>query len=414
VTVAPQLTNGTGPQEDVDLSLVEPNPFHEPRASPIGVDPFVGLTHDEVLELDFPEGRELIVGLVPCGAVGTIAGVPETHKSWLAHAIAVRVASGMGAVLGCDVVGTGRVGYFWQDDSTREEAERVKLFHRIDESPAGLPLRWFLNEGLELPADIGRLRDTVKALELVLVILDSFYNFLPGIDLKDDAAEKIVALLKREIADATGCSVLIVDHMPWATETNRQRLRAYGGVFKNAATRFGIYIDANGKNLSIEARGNNIRGFKKRAAYWDDGALELRLVEAGDHDEKVEQKAVEVLKFLEEHPGTHSLGAVRKGAHGGATTVDPALKLLKARDRVYDLSERDEAGSDRAGKPQQWIAAIHAPEPPLTLSTLVQTRSNTVDADPQSDDPVSSLYKGLGSQRDRVNSASPVIDEALE
>ena len=55
--------------------------------------------------------------------------------------------------------------------------------------------------------------------------------------------------------------------MPWATDANRQRLRAYGGVFKNAATRFGIYIDANGKNLSIEARGNNIRGFKKRAAY---------------------------------------------------------------------------------------------------------------------------------------------------
>jgi hypothetical protein len=120
---------------------------------------------------------------------------------------------------------------------------------------------------------------TVERFELVLLVVDSFYNVTPGIDLRDKEAEQVVALLKSEIADATGCTVLIVDHMPWATETNRGRLRAYGGVFKNAATRFGIYIDAHASKLTVEARGNNIRGFRSTPARWDAETLMLELLQ---------------------------------------------------------------------------------------------------------------------------------------
>lgn len=246
-------------------------------------EPLNGLTHAEVLELDLPEQRYLIDGLIPAGAAGTIAAVPESHKSWLAQAIAVRVAAGQGWVLGRQVKSQGPVGYVWQDDSTREEAERVKAFEAAHAQPRDLAITWFLNPGLTFPRDFARLRSTIQRQQLVLVVLDSLYNFLPGVDLKDDLPEKIIAQLKTEICDPTGCSVLVVDHMPWATEQNRSRLRAYGGVFKNAATRFGIYIDIVNDKIHIEARGNNITGFKS-LAYWDDDDLELKLV-AGNTDE---------------------------------------------------------------------------------------------------------------------------------
>ena len=278
-------------------------------------EPFEGLTHAEVLALELPaDERYLVEDLIPAGAVGTIAGVPETHKSFLAQAIAVRVASGVEEVLGRPVLTSGRVGYVWQDDSRREEVERVRLFERAHPSPPDLSLRWFLNVGLSLPADLARLRATVEKQRLDLLILDSFYLVVFGIDLKDSAAEQVIVLLKREISDPTGCTVLIVDHMPWATDSNRGRLRGYGGVHKGAAIRFGIYVDADGKKLYVEARGNNIKGFKKTPAHWDEDALELRLVDVQHVNEaELDER---VLGYLSEHDWS-SGNAVEKHVTGG-------------------------------------------------------------------------------------------------
>jgi hypothetical protein len=354
----------------------------------VAAQPFAGLTHDQVLDLDFPNVRELVRDLVPAGAVGTIAGVPETYKSWLAQAIAVRVAAGAGSVLGCDVVQAARVGYFWQDDSTREEAERVKLFETVHESSPWLSLVWFLNQDVALPGDLERLRATIEELKLELVVLDSFYNFLPGADLKADDAERVVALIKREISDKTGATVLVVDHMPWATETNRQRLRAYGGVFKNAATRFGIYIEANGNKLSIEARGNNIRGFKKRAAYWDEQALELRLIDATDHDEHVERCAEKLLAHLTEHPGSHTTTALAKTLSVRDDTVKDAGELLKARAVVFDHGRDGGPWSGKNGAARYWIAAIHAASHGIdTTAQLFGPRSAEVNGWASEDAP---------------------------
>lgn len=331
---------------------------HEPAA------PYEGLTHDQAKARELPaEGRYLVDGLVPAAAVGTIAGVPEAYKSFLAQATATRCAVGEGEVLGYRVERQTRVGYFWQDDSEREELERIQLFEQVHETPNGLPLRWFLNEGVSLPRDLERLRATVEQYRLELCVLDSFYNFAVGVDLREAEAEVLVARLKSEIADPCKCTVLVVDHMPWATEQNRKRLRAYGGVHKGAAVRFGIYIDVEGKKLWIEARGNNIRGFKRRPAYWDEDALELRLVEkAGpeEHESKVEERAEAALEWLVEHPGRHSTTAVRQGVGGRESVTDEALEALKARAGVLDLGRDGGPWSGRSGDARYWIASVHA------------------------------------------------------
>jgi AAA domain len=311
--------------------------------------PFRGLIHDEALALELPPERYLVNDLIPVGGVGTIAGVPETHKTFVAQATAVRVARGAGEILGCPVAQAGRVGSFWQDDATREELERIKLFERVHAGPSGLALWWFLNLGLELPRDLDRLRATIDELRLDLVILDSFYNVATTVDLKDEGAERIVALLKLRIADATGCTVLIVDHMPWATEANRQRLRAYGGVFKNAATRFGIYIDAVGTNLHVEARGNNIVGFKKTPAYWDADTLELRLVDIQHADE--EELDERVLTYVTDHPGEPQK-TIEGEVEGGRESIRKALERLAS----HELLAK---GPGRYPRGKYWYPASH-------------------------------------------------------
>ena len=133
----------------------------------------------------------LVQDLVPIGAVGTIAGVPETYKSWQALHLASMIATGEGELYGKGVSHSGPVGYFWQDDSTREEAERIKLYDRVRRDGSDMDVRWFLNEGLRLPDELERLRATIVEYHFCMVVLDSFYNVLFGVELKDEKAEQV-------------------------------------------------------------------------------------------------------------------------------------------------------------------------------------------------------------------------------
>ncbi len=328
--------------------------------APASIAPFAGLSHADVLGLELDDGRHLVDDLVEAGVVGVIAGLPETHKSWLAQAIAFAVAQGEGEILGCKVSVQGPVGYVWQDDSRRNEINRVQTFARQRDTPADLPLRWFLNEGLALPADLPRLRATVEHHGLILVVLDSFYNVATASDLKDREAGQLVANLKAQVCDTTGCTILIVDHMAWATDSNRSRLRAYGDVFKGAATRFGIYIDAEHKKLWVEARGNNIAGFKRAPAYWDADTLELRLVDTTAKEEDAAVLDAAVLEWLVENPGRHSTSAVRTAISKRAEVVDEALERLLARDEVQSSSRDGGTWSGKRGSPRYWNANNHA------------------------------------------------------
>jgi hypothetical protein len=354
--VAAPSNNGHGLEpdwtEEPHPAELEPSPFaalEESNGIAGSAQPFVGRSHTEVLALEFGAERQLVTDLIPAGAVGLIAGLPETHKSFLAQAIVVRVGHGEGEILGHQVAAQAPAGYFWQDDSTREEAERVKLYEQAHSSPPDLPVRWFLNEGLELPRDLERLRATIERFGLRLAVLDSFYN-VALVDLKEREAGKVVAALKAQVCDPTGCTVLIVDHMPWATDNNRLRLRSYGDVFKGAAARFGIYIDAEGKKLWIEARGNNIRGFKRTPAYWDEEALELRLIDVAQVD--AEELDARVLEYVTEHPG-ESQKRVEDQVEGGRDSIRKSLERLAS----HELLAK---GPGRAWNGKYWYPADHA------------------------------------------------------
>jgi hypothetical protein len=329
-------------------------------------EPFEGLSHADVLRLTFEAEPHLVADLIEVGTPGAIAGVPETYKSWTAQAVAVRVAQGEGEVLGRAVASPGGpVGYFWQDDSRRNEAERAQAYSAAHELPGELRLRWHLNEGLELPRDLARLRATVERHGYVLVVLDSFYNFVTGIELKGEDAAVIVAALKREVCDPTECTVLIVDHAPWPNEGNAGQRRAYGSVLKSAAIRWAIFLERKRSTLYVQASGNNVRGIPRTPAVWDEEALELRLVKKGEVEEAYEEARAWLLEYIEreaERSRAPSRGQAEKAyaeAHEGKGRSRARRVLdaeLGAFDAWVEIGEDEREARRANGEPEPALA----------------------------------------------------------
>lgn len=319
------------------------------KSRAVATEPLQGLTHAEAMQEDLSllSGGQLVAELVERGTVGTIAGIPETHKTWLAQQIATGVAQGAGTILGQQVLEQGPVGYFWQDDSRRNELERIQTQALARSLPHDLPLRWFLNEGLTLPGDLARLRATIEAHGLVLAVLDSFYNVAGGLDLKDRGAGELVAALKAQVCDPTGCTITIVDHAPWPTDSNRGQMRAYGDVHKGAAVRWGIYLTRERSKLYIEARGNNVRGFKRTGATWDEERLELHLIEETP-DVTPEEYDERLLAYLAEHPWASSRDC-DTGPEGRASELRKARRRLEANGTIRAGTSTD-AGKTGSGK----------------------------------------------------------------
>jgi len=270
---------------------------------------FPGLSHAEALARKVPATAELVREIIEAGTVGQVAGLPETHKSFLATEIAHKVAAG-GLVLGrFKVLRCGPVGYWWQDDSEANELRRLQAYANQHGFTGELPLHWHLNEGLVLPNDIPALRAEIEREKQELVVLDSLYNFIRGRNLKEEEVAEVLAELKASVCDATGATVLTVDHSPWPSENNRGQRRAYGSVFKAAAVRCVIHIERDGSKLWIEAHGNNLPGLKRTLAEWDADTLELRLI--GEEEGDLKAPPSEIAAFVTERGGKATPAEIR-------------------------------------------------------------------------------------------------------
>ena len=327
-----------------------------------------------------PATNELVAGIVDAGTVGLIAGLPFARKSWAALDLAHKVAAGEGDLFGrFPVVQGGPVVYVWQDDSLPKELERLQLYAGRHDYPDELPLRFLLNEGITLPDDLEALADLLERERAVLLVVDSLYNALgPKVKLKDEEVSAVLAEVKRELCDRTGAGAVLVDHSPWPSEANRGQRRAYGSVFKTAAVRWSMHLEADAKDdtrLHVEASGNNVAGFRRTPAQWDEERLEIRLLEV-EPERSDEELEAAVMAFLSDGQ-TRSTSAVRKAVTGRAVRVDSALERLKARDEVVDQDRHGGTRSDEVGKPRYW-KRLGCED--LTPSLLDGTRSDEVGA----------------------------------
>jgi hypothetical protein len=338
------------------LDELEASPFH---ANGNGAAPskprFVGLTYAEACRAEIPPTNELVGGLVDAGTVGLVAGLPFARKSWAALELAHKVAAGRGDVFGrCPIVRGGAVVYVWQDDSLAKELERLQLYADRHAYAGELPLRFLLNEGVQLPTDVDALASVIEDCGAVLLVVDSLYNALaPTVKLKEEEVAVVLAQIKAGICDRTGATVCLVDHAPWPTEGNRGQRRAYGSVFKTAAVRWSVHLEADPRDdtrLHVEASGNNVAGFRRTPAIWDEDALEIRLLDPMliDNDQLDER----VLEYVTAHPGEPTK-RVEDEVEGGRDSIRKSLERLASNEVVA-------RGPGRRVNGSYWYPADHA------------------------------------------------------
>ena len=109
----------------------------------------------------------------------------------------------------------------------------------------------------------------------------------------------------------------------------------------------GLYIDADGNKLYVEARGNNIKGFKRTPARWDEDLLELVLIEE-DHisPETYEQRLID---YLDEHGWTTTTDLNAAGGRGDETLA--ARKRLVEKGQIHRKSSQE---LGRVGTAKWW------------------------------------------------------------
>jgi hypothetical protein len=320
---------------------------------------FGGLSYAEAHRAAIPATNELVAGLVDVGTVGLVAGLPFARKSWAALELAHKVAAGQGEVFGrCSVAQGGPVIYVWQDDSLSKELERLQLYAGRHNHPDELPLRFLLNEGVQLPNDVDELAALIERERAVLLIVDSLYNALgPKVKLKEEEVAVVLARIKAGICDRTGATVALVDHAPWPTEGNRGQRRAYGSVFKTASVRWSIHLEADPKDdtrLHIEASGNNVAGFRRTPAIWNEDALEIRILEV----ERLDEEALDdlVLAWVKEHPGM----ATTKVAGGVGKRRENVAESLERLGRLERVTAKPSRELGRPGTGTYWFPFNHA------------------------------------------------------
>ena len=363
---------------------------------------FAGLTHEQVLERTVPETVQLVDGLVEKGSVGTIAGLPESHKSFLAMEIAIKVAANRGAVLGeFPVVDGGcHVSYWWQDDSEANELRRIQEYSIRNGFKTGVDLTWHLNESLRIDTDEGLGELEREAHGAGLIVLDSLYNFLGARVLKEEDVAVVFTAVKARVCDQLDATVMIGDHAPWPTDANKGQRRAYGSVFKAAAIRWGIYLARDGDKLWIEARGNNLAGFPKRLAAFDADRLELRLLEIETPESR--DIAGEIEAFLAEHPGASTVEVVEGVRANKKRTTD----ILKSNGRFV----RVQPPPGKPGNAHCWCLGT-PPKPLFSDNGNSGEQVGAGDAPPAIPEPLSPPVGGWGSGNGDGDPCSDLPDE---
>ena len=169
------------------------------------------------------EPQWLIEGLWAKEAVGVLGAQPKSCKSWLALDMAVSVASGAPCLRRFPVPTTGPVLLFPAEDPLGVVHRRLEGICRaaaIDIDRLPLYVITAPRLLLDCPEDQGKLRETIRRIEPVLLVLDPFIR-LHRID--ENASNQVAPLLGylRELQREFHLAVLLVHHTRKGAESLR-------------------------------------------------------------------------------------------------------------------------------------------------------------------------------------------------
>jgi hypothetical protein len=217
----------------------------------------------------------LVTDLWSADAVGIVGGEPKCCKSFLALDLAVAVASGTPCLRRFSVPQPGRVVLYAAEDALHVVRSRLEGIC----AAAGIGLRELdvhvitaPTLRLDLPADRGRLEQTVADLAPRLLVLDPFVR-LHRID--ENASGEVAPLLAylRELQRRHNLAVLLVHH----AKKSGGRLRA--GQALRGSSEFHAWGDSN---LYLRRDGPNLTLTVEHRAAPSMPAIDLELVPRHD------------------------------------------------------------------------------------------------------------------------------------
>jgi hypothetical protein len=311
----------------------------------------------DALGRDLPPVREYVEGLLEAGVVAEIAGLPYTHKSGLALELACKVAAGRGELLGrFPILASVPVAYFWGDDSEANELGRLQAYarhHGFEREP----IAFCLNPLLDLTQGVTLLAHAIAEHGFRLVVLDSIYNFAPGLNWNaGDEVTRLYGAFKRMCDEHAGLTIVLVDHAPKPSESTKGRsasISSFGSVFKAAQVRCSIALERDGERLFVSARANNVRGIPRTLAAFDEDSLELRLVDSADRDYRSE-----AVSYVDNNPGATATDV----AKGISCRPDNAKSALEAAAADGEAHMRSDVFKDAAGRRQKRQGWYPGPE----------------------------------------------------
>jgi len=204
-------------------------------------------------ELSIDQSPEYLVeGILPCGVLGVLVGLPASAKTFLALDLALSVASGTDWLGQCPVK-QGPVVYVAAEGSRQSLGLRVqawKAYHRVREEPVGVH---FLLQPVQLhtPSETEKLLDAIEdhlAVPPVLAVVDPLARcFLGG---EENSAKDMGLLIAgMDALRRKGAAVLAVHHAGHNNNNRRTRERGSSALRAAADTMMTITSDRTPSGL---------------------------------------------------------------------------------------------------------------------------------------------------------------------
>lgn len=187
-------------------------------------------------------------GLIPKAAIGFVAGLPESGKTWGVIDLALSCASTMSTPwLAHFAVKPCRVLFI---DQERHKSETQRRFRAVmaakglDASKLQLHVKSGSTIRLDLEPSFEAFKRLLKEIQPGLVIIDSWVTLLSKSDENDRSAVQMVLEHVKELRDEIGCTFIFIDHLnktDWQDSADGRPpsvFRMVGSVAKPAAAEF--------------------------------------------------------------------------------------------------------------------------------------------------------------------------------
>ena len=234
---------------------------------------------DEFVKEELPELKEIIHGVIHQGSKAAIGGGSKACKTWTMLDLGLSVAAGVPWLAYNTTQGKVLyVNFEIQQKPWQNRLRAVAAAKGID-VPKDFKIQNLRGYAADYRTLLPKIRELVKGMELVLIILDPTYK-LYGSGTDENAARDIAALLNgfEELASNTGAAIVFAAHFSKGNQSGKQSIdRISGsGVFARDADSLIVMTELEAEScFGIECILRNFKRVQPFSVRWEYPLMKL-------------------------------------------------------------------------------------------------------------------------------------------